>query len=263
MISAPNNAQAVDTSKPFSGPMPSGLTANVTAKSYAALSFRPNPVGVDQQVLINFWVAPAPAANRKFLDLTLTITKPDGDTEVIKKDSYPDDGTTYIEYVVDQVGEWKFQFDFPGTYFPAGRYLRGELITATTGGTVYTESVYMQPSSTEEQTLVVQEDPVYSWIEDPLPTDYWTRPVAYEHREWWSILGNFPWRGQTGGPMWDELYPDTNSKWMLKGRLDTFVPWVEGPNSAHVAWKRYTALGGLIGGDYGYEANTRYSKETV
>jgi outer membrane protein assembly factor BamB len=57
--------------------------------------------------------------------------------------------------------------------------------------------------------------------------------------------------------MWDELYPDTNPYWMLKGRLDTFIPWVTGPESAHVAWKRQTALGGIIGGDYGYEANTQ------
>ncbi len=257
LISTPNNANAVDTSQPFSGSMPSGVTANYTAKSYAALSFRPNPVGVNQQILINFWVAPAPGANRMFLDLTLTITKPDGTTETIKKNSYPADGTAYVEYTVDQVGEWKLKMEFPGTYMPAGRYLNGEVITATTGGTVYADSVYMQPSSTPEQTLTVQEDPVYSWIEDPLPTDYWTRPVAYEHREWWPILGNYPWRGQTGGPTWDALYPNTNSQWMLKGRLDTFIPWVEGPNSAHVAWKRLTALGGLIGGDYGYEANTQ------
>src|SRR3989304_1329058 len=128
MFSVPNNAQAVDTSKPFSGPMPSGLTANVTAKSYAALSVRPDPVGLNQYVLINFWVAPAPAANRMFLDLTVTITKPDGDVEVIKKNSYPADGTAYIDYKVDQVGEWKFKMEFPGTYMPAGRYLNGELI---------------------------------------------------------------------------------------------------------------------------------------
>ncbi len=257
LISVPNNAQAVDTTKPFSGALPSGVTANYTAKSYAALSVRPDPVGVDQYILINFWVAPAPAANREFLDLTVTITKPDGDVEVIKKNSYPADGTAYIDYKVDQVGEWKFKMEFPGTYLPAGRYLNGEIISGSTGGTVYADSVYMQPSSTPEQTITVQESPVISWIEDPLPTDYWTRPVAYERREWWSILGNYPWRGQTGGPMWDQLYPDTNSKWMLKGRLDTFVPWVQGPNSAHVAWKRLTALGGLIGGDYGYEANTQ------
>ncbi len=245
---------AVDTTKPFSGAMPSGLTANVTAKSTAYLSFRPNPIGLDQQFIVNIWVTPAPGAQRKFLDLTVTITKPDGSQDVIKKDSYPDDGTAWFEYTADQVGTWKLKFDFPGTYLPAGRYLAGNMVTS--GGSNYAESVYMQPSSTAEQTLVVQEAQVTSWPPAALPTDYWTRPVPYENREWWPILGNYPWRGQTGGPMWDELYPNTNSYWMLKGRLDTFTPWVQGPNSAHVAWKRQSAIGGLIGGDYGFETIT-------
>ncbi len=257
LISAPNLVQAVDTSRPFSGALPSGVTANYTVKTYAALSVRPDPVGVNQQILINYWVAPAPAAQRKYLDLTLTITKPDGTTEVIKKDSYANDGTAYVDYKVTQTGEYTFKMEFPGTYFPPGRYLNGDFITATTGGTVYTDSVYAQPSSTPEQTITVQEDAVISWVEDPLPTDYWTRPVAYERRDWWSILGNFPWRGQSGGPTWEELYPNTNTKFNVKRITDTFIPWVEGPNSAHVAWKRYTALGGIIGGDYGYEANTQ------
>ncbi|MDR2699347.1 MAG: PQQ-binding-like beta-propeller repeat protein [Nitrososphaerota archaeon] len=30
-----------------------------------------------------------------------------------------------------------------------------------------------------------------------------------------------------------------------------FIPWVTGPESAHVAWKRQYALSGLMGGDYG------------
>jgi outer membrane protein assembly factor BamB len=255
MIAKPGVSAAVDTTKPFSGPMPSGLTANVTAKSTAYLSFRPNPVGLNQPFIVNIWVTPAPGAQRKFLDLTVTITKPDGTQEIIKEDSYPDDGTAWFEYVADQVGTWKLKFDFPGTYMPAGRYSAGNMVTS--GGTNYADSVYMQPSSTVEQTLIVQEAMVASWPSAALPTDYWTRPVPYENREWWPILGNYPWRGQTGGPMWDELYPDTNSYWMLKGRLDTFIPWVQGPNSAHVAWKRQTALGGIIGGDYGYEANTQ------
>lgn len=242
-------ASAVDTSKPFSGAMPSGLIANVTAKSTAFLSFRPNPVGVGQAVLVNMWVTPAPGAARKFLDLTVTITAPDGTEDVIKKDSYPDDGTAWFEFAPDQIGTYTLKFDFPGTYMPAGRYISGVLSTATSGGSVYTESVYMQPSSSPEMTLTVQEDMVASFPSAPLPTDYWSEPVAYESREWWSILGDFPWRGQTGGPTWDELYPDTNSYWMLKGRLDTFTPWVQGPNSAHVAWKRQTAIGGIIGGD--------------
>ena len=156
------------------------------------------------------------------------------------------------------LGTWKFKFDMPGQYFPAGRYLDGNMVTS--GGTSYTQSAYYKPSSTKELTITVQQDIVYSYPDLGLPNDYWTRPVAYEHREWWPIAGDFPWRGPSGGPMWDELYPDTNpyfGGYEITGMggpwRGTFTPWVQAPNSAHVAWKQQYAIGGIIGGDYGVE----------
>jgi hypothetical protein len=105
-------------------------------------------------------------------------------------------------------------------------------------------------------TLTVQQDVVLPWPETPIPNDYWTRPVPYEFREWWPISGDFPWRGPSGGPMWDKLYPDTNPYWggyQLSGMggpwRGTFTPWVQGPNSGHVAWKRQYGIGGIVGGD--------------
>jgi len=60
VFSVPKQAAAADASQPFSGPLPDGVTADVTADSIAALSFRPNPIGLGQTFLVNFWVAPAP-----------------------------------------------------------------------------------------------------------------------------------------------------------------------------------------------------------
>ena len=161
-------------------------------------------------------------------------------------DTYVADGTNWLEIPADQSGEWKFKWEFPGVYYPAGRYLAGQVINATTGGQLYTQSVYCQPSSTQEQTLTVQEDMVWSWPASSLPTDYWTRPVNEENREWWSILGNYPWYGPGGGAKWDELYPDTNP---YANPAYAFTPWVQGPNSSHVVWKRQYHIGGLLGGD--------------
>jgi len=157
------------------------------------------------------------------------ITKPDGTKDTLVMNSYLNDGTAWFEYLADQVGEWKIKFEFAGNYFP-------------------TLSLYAKPSSTAEQTLTVQQEIVYSWPEGPLPTDYWTRPVAYEHREWWPILGAFPWRGPGKSSMWDELYPDTNRYWSAQQQ---FIPWVQGPNSAHVVWKNLEKMGGMLGGDMG------------
>jgi outer membrane protein assembly factor BamB len=238
----------LSATQPVSGPLPAGVTVNATVPAKAYLSFRPNPVGLGQPILVNIWTMPAPVAGRMQLDYKVTITKPDETKDVLVMNSYPDDGTQWFEYVVDQVGTWKLKFEFPGTYFPAGRYSKGYIVTNTTGS-LYTESAYYEPSSTAEQTLTVQEEIVESWPPEALPTDYWTRPVAYEHREWWPILGNYPWYGPGGGTEWDALYPDTNPYW---GNY-FFTPWVQGPNTAHVAWKRQGAIAGILGGDWGVE----------
>jgi outer membrane protein assembly factor BamB len=243
----------------ISGPLSSGVSPNFTVDTVSYISFRPTVVGINQTFLVNLFPVPAPNANRNFPDLTVTITKPDSTQQVIKMNSYVADGTAWFEYVANQLGTWTFKLDFPGVYFPAGRYLDGYIINASTGGTLYTESVYYNPSTSREMTITVQEDPVYPYPTQPLPTDYWTRPIPYDYREWWTIAGDFPWRGPSGGPTWDMLYPDTNPYWggyqytgMGGPWRGTFTPWVQGPNSSHVAWKKQYAIGGIVGGDYGY-----------
>ena len=247
------------TGSGISGPLPAGVTANFTVGTVTYVSIRPAVVGLGQTILVNMYVIPAPNANRNLPALKVTITKPDGTQEVITTASYVADGTAWYELAPDQIGTWKFKLDFPGCYFPAGRYLDGYIINATSGGSVYALSEYYSPSASREMAIAVQQDWVYSFPEMPLPTDYWTRPVPYEMREWWPISGNFPWRGPSGGPMWDKLYPDTNPYWggyVVAGLggpwRGHFTPWVQGPNSAHVAWKRQYGIGGIVGGDMGY-----------
>jgi len=233
--------------------LPSGVTPDMQFQVDPYLSFRPNPVGVGQTILVNLWTIPGPAVTRYFTDFKVTITKPDGTTDVIVMDSYMADSTAWFEYVVDQVGTWKLQFEFPGQYFPAGNYT----LPAGTSNAGFTESfsrsLYYEPASTAEQTLTVQEEMVYSWPDLGLPTDYWTRPISAEHREWWTIAGDYPWYGPSGGSTWDELYPDTNPYW---NNAQSFTPWVQAPNTAHIVWKRLGALSGIVGGDQGYVSLT-------
>ncbi|MGE5637678.1 MAG: PQQ-binding-like beta-propeller repeat protein, partial [Chloroflexota bacterium] len=146
---------------------------------------------------------------------------------------------------------WRLKFEFKGTYFPSGRYYNGYIVTNSSGEVL--GSAYYQPSSTGEYTITVQQDMVASWPVSPLPTDYWTRPIAPEYREWWTIAGNFPWFGPGGGSMWDQLYPNTNPYRMGISRepMARFAAWVQAPNSGHVVWKREGAMAGILGGDKG------------
>ena len=232
-------------------PLPAGVTPDEEFNTIPHLSFRPNPIGVNQPLLVNIWMQPPISVNHYFKDaFMVTFTKPDGTTIPFgPMTSYQGDASAWFEYSVDQVGTWKIKFDFLGAYFPAGNY-------TIAGGTFSTQhgedtvinfplSVYYKPSSDGPYDFVVQEDMVLSWPPSELPTDYWTRPVSPENREWWAILGNYPSTGVVGGgPNW----PAETNKYM--SNYD-FVPYVQAPNTAHIVWKRQDAISGLIGGSLG------------
>jgi len=84
------NAQTTYTNMKDAGSilLPANVTPDVRVPTIACLSFRPNPVGVGQTMLVNMWTLPAIHAARYISDYTVTITKPDGTQEIIKKDSY-------------------------------------------------------------------------------------------------------------------------------------------------------------------------------
>ncbi|MGB9959113.1 MAG: hypothetical protein ACPLKQ_01145 [Candidatus Bathyarchaeales archaeon] len=224
-------------------PLPPGVTPYYLIETKAYLSFRPNPVGLNQIFLVNIWVSPALHRGRYHTSYVVEIQKPDGNiVKVGPMDSYSGDATAWFEYIADQEGTWKLRFKFNGSYFPEADVPGGFMEPST----VHLRSAYYEPSSTDWQELKVVEGlVVQSWPESPLPTDYWTRPVSPENREWWSILGDYPWYGPGGGTNWPE---NTNVYWSDRYR---FIPYVQGPNSAHIVWKRQGALAGIMGGYMG------------
>jgi hypothetical protein len=260
LMTTPTHAQDVtNLQEGGSIPLPAGVTPDFEVDTNVFLSFRPNPVGVGQTILINVWLEPPIHVSRYMKGYTVILTKPDGTQDVLTADSYRGDSTAWFEYLVDQVGTWKIKFDFPGAYFPAGNY------TAASGSSVsqvrynnFEESCYYKPSSTDEQELVVQEEQVLSWPPAALPSDYWTRPVAFANREWAPILGNYPWRGPGGGSNWPD---DTTTDWNDR---QNFIPYVQAPNTAHIVWKRQEAISGIIGGDIpGFQMSTAASVPTI
>jgi hypothetical protein len=227
-------------------PLPAGVTPDEEYISIAHMSFRPNPVGVGQSILVNLWLQPPLHVVRLFKDAYIvTFTKPDGTVaKVGPLSSYLGDATAWFEYTMDQIGTWKIQFDFTGGYFPAGNY--------TTPGSFqhganvsFPKSVYYKPDVDGPYDIVVQTDPAGRWPTVSLPTDYWARPASPENRDWWPILGNYPATGIVGGgPGWPA---DTNT--YMSNYL--YIPYVQGPKSAHIVWKRQDNIGGLIGGTVG------------
>ena len=243
VITFPNGvqAQALTLQKNGSISLPNGVTPDLSLETIPYISFRPNPVGVNQGILVNIWLQPPINIARYLTGLTVTITKPDGTSDNIgPMETYYGDGTAWFEYTVDQAGTWKLQFDFPGAYYPAGIYFNPKAGTNTT----FPKSVYYKPSTTGQRELTVQQDQVMSWPPAPLPTDYWTRPIPIENREWWTIGGHYPFTGRGNAANWPA---NTN----LYSSNYKFTPYVQAPNTAHVIWKRQGALGGIMGGQFG------------
>jgi hypothetical protein len=233
----PVNAQQVQNPNTAGGPLPDGTTPSVIMDGKVFLSFSPNPIGKGQELLVNVWSIPAPGANRAHTGYTVTFTKPDGTKDVIGPfNSFVADGTNWFNYIPDQAGNWTVQFTYAGDYYPAGRYVNGVLNNSAPPGSSFMDqrdypATWYKPAETPVQKLVVQEDPVTSWY-SPLPTDYWTRPISPENREWANIGGNYP-------------YAYYNTYCRDNG------PFITAPNTSHIVWKQQDAVAGMIGGEAG------------
>jgi hypothetical protein len=189
--------------------------------SIAYLTYRPNPIGVGQSLLVAAWVTPRKTLpGDTFKDFKFTFTKPDGTTEIRGPfESFPD-GTTYFEYTPDQVGTWNIEFSFPGD---------DETLACTSG----------------KQPLTVQQQPITPYPVVPTPeNEPWSFPVSPENKEWASITG--PYLHPTGG---SGLGPD--------GTGSRFNAYSKGPNTAHILWKiaPVDGVGGIVGGQFGEMVN--------
>jgi len=258
LLTLPANGADLVTNVQSSGgaaSIPAGVTPDQTIQPTIFLSVSPNPIGLNQMMLVNVWMIPPLEATRYYSALTVTITKPDGTIDTIKSDSYYGDATAWFPYVADQVGQWTFTANYPGGYYPAGNYTSNAVRSGAGTGQanpqasqnilwdVYPVSLYYKPATTAKATnITVQNDAVRSYPEPAMPGagQYWSRPVEPSNRYWWSILGAYPFVGPGSGP---EYPADTNT--FNTGY--SFTPWVTAPYTAHIVWKQQGAISGLVG----------------
>src|SRR5450759_3159204 len=106
MITAPAKAQLAAT-QPTVGALPSGISPSITISTVSYLSVSPNPIGVNQPMLINMWTQPPININRQYIgSYQIVITKPDGSQDKITLSSYAGDATAWTTYAPDQVGNY-------------------------------------------------------------------------------------------------------------------------------------------------------------
>jgi len=191
--------------------------------SYAFVDALPNPAGVGQPVLINWGLVDYLQNVRDGWNVTLQIFHPNGKVENVS-------GMTWSTGTVGR----KMSFSEPGNYtlrcaFDGEYYLYSTATNARTG--------YYRPCVSENITLEIRGDGF--WKGDhpghSLPSEYWTRPVDAQLREWFSMLGS----------------------WYVQKPRNTnlFAPYNDAPTTAHILWSTPDGqyLGGLGSGEFGAE----------
>ncbi len=194
----------------------SAATTGVT--TYPFVEAIPNPVGVGQRTLINFGLLNYLMTDGDGWNVTLTITDPSGHTETIDKMTWST-GTVGYSYTPETNGTYILKCGFEESWY-----------NSTYMGFFGPASIsqYMASSETEPYELIVTNEPTPSYPGHSMPTEYWTRPIDPQLREWWSVSGN----------------------WLAKPE-NLYAPYNDAPESAHVLWTMPIGdtMGGLIGGD--------------
>lgn len=194
-----------------------------TMKTYAVVDAIPNPVGIGQDVLIKTGIlTQLGTVDLGWTGLTVTVVYPDNTTHTLGPFRTDSTGSTFTRFTPNQVGTYKFTTNFPEQTNPVSffNYEGNNMILA---GTV------MKASTSKTVELVVQQEALPDYPGHALPTEYWSRPIDPQLREWYSVSGNWVTRPDNSLALYNDDAPET----------------------AHVLWANQLTTGGLIGGLWG------------
>jgi hypothetical protein len=194
--------------------------AQGSQRTYPFIDATPNPVGVGEQCLIRIGISQALGlVDQGWEGLMVEMTDPDEHTTTLGPYRTDSTGGTAFVHVFDEVGTYQIRLHFPeqtvqtsfmdyerGAFMPAGKVL--------------------EESYTDWMDVVVTEEANPSYPDQPLPAEYWTRPIDPQLRMWCFVAGNWRERGRNSIAEWAEDAPET----------------------AHVLWTTPITTGGLTGG---------------
>ena len=193
----------------------------------------PNPQQVNQPVLIHLgseW--PTPSLAYAWEDLMVEVTWPNGEVDMLGPYNTDSTGGTGGTFTPTAVGTYYLR-----TYFP--EQINPDVPSGFFEATAPPGAI-MEESWSPVVTLVVQEEPITYFPEPSLPDEYWVRPVDAQAWSWSSISGN--WLGDQvsmdASPPAQTLYADYNAY---------------APETGHVLWAKPITMGGLAGGQMGYQ----------
>jgi outer membrane protein assembly factor BamB len=199
------------------------LAGDYDVVTYPFIESIPNPIGVGQTTLINLGLLNFLNADGDGWNVTLLITDPNNETTTIGPLTTWSTGTVGYSFTPDTVGTYKLQCHFDATWYNYTGF------SYATWSYVYNAGYYLE-SDSDVYELVVQEAAVTTYPSHALPTEYWSRPIDSQLREWYSVSGSW-----------------------VTTPANLLAEYNDAPETAHILWT--TAIGdtfgGLAGGDTG------------
>ena len=206
--------------------------------TYAFVVANPNPLGVNQTALVDFWMADVTpgsvgATGDFYSGVTVVITDPNGSNTTKGPFTLNSLADGFFDYVPTIVGNYTFQMFYAGNNFTD-------------------ININYLPSHSSPFTLTVQQQAVSAMPQTPLPNAYWQRPINAQNYLWAAVSSNWLMAA------WNE----TGSSFGLGARAfddgSSFAGEGVSPSSAHILWTSPLTFGGLAGGSYG---STPYYQE--
>lgn len=223
----------------------------------------PNPIGVGQTCNIVMFNPQVPPGASIYNDVryffTLSVTKPDGTVQnfpsndqhsysawsqntiqtymgqtVFGSDST---GSTYMSYTPDTTGNYTFTvkcLPVSMRWFVNGTGSYSPYYTQNPNdyyGTVFLGSNFTTTLSV--QTTPVSLSGMNAPANEPIPTEYWTRPIEQENPQWFAIASN---------------WLHSSHDYANGGYQNMYQPDGTAPNTGHILWTRPTEDSGIIGG---------------
>jgi hypothetical protein len=218
----------------------------VTRPTHAYVTLSANPIGMGQTEVVTFRIEELnPLSSGVFVTevwrgFTVKITNPQGNTETKGPFNADTTGGSYFTFVPTSAGNYTLQAFFPG------QWVNGSFTTVAntgswsnvTGQPLKSAQWWFAPSQSPIVTLNVQEKPIPSYPDNPLPAGYWTRPIYGENKGWSAIADNWLMRGY-----------DTLNRPFQNGAA--YARYTSAPQSPHILWNQPITFGGVGGGKFG------------
>jgi len=204
-----------------------------TVVTYPFIGTIPNPVGINQQVLLHFGITNAlSSAEMGWEGITVTVVDPEGIQTTLGPFRTDSTGGSGSVFVPTKVGTYTLKTNYPQQTVEVQPFFAP-----------FATNITYLASVSEVLELVVQADPVAYYPWHPLPAEYWTRPIDSQLREWNVIAGSW-------------LETARRAPQYITGNEDA-------PETAHILWTTPLAIGGLVGGEtigpHGFDIGDAYA----